>query len=157
MPTSQRRRSRVTVAEIHTGTCTCAQIGCRGRKMQNACPKALKASHPKYFCHSYVSRTHGYCGIVNQPNVSAIVVITMILGACPVTLVPCHPAGAIWGGEAGFRYSSFAFRWVAADQVCRLASPGIQLIIEVNGESSHFKRDLGGWADLEEESSKWVR
>jgi len=25
--------------------------------------------YPKYFCHSYVSRTHEYCAIVNQPNV----------------------------------------------------------------------------------------
>ena len=141
----------------------CLQRYVCGQKLTRGC----KTATPKYFCHSYVSRTHGYCGIVNQPNV-----LNDSSKICPWFILSDPRFVSLSGihGEAKrdfgtyFGTPSSTLHWVAADQICRLASSGIQLIVEVYIyiyrpiESSNFKRVFWeGGMILKEESSVRVR
>jgi len=110
-----------------------------------------------------VSRTHGYCGIVNQPNV-----LNDLSNIFP-WFVPGNtrfvsPRRIHGEAKRDFGTPSSTLHWVAADQICRLASSGIQLIVEVYIyiyrpiESSNFKRVFWeGGMILKEESSVRVR
>ena len=83
---------------------------------------------------------------MNQPNV-----LNDSSKICPWFILSDPRFVSLSGihGEAkrDFGTPSSTLHWVAADQICRLASSGIQLIVEVYIyrpiESSNFKRVFG--------------